>query len=288
MSSIELGLVIDRYASGNAKRTTDSLIRRASSCIQLTAESVANIETARMLPRGILAVGGEATIRRIVQTMVDASEIRPIALLGGGTNNVLYHSLLEAGQAMPIAKFLWAVGNNCFPASFALRPGLIGRRAFVLHAGLGNFEQSVGWAIKNSRGLAPRKFRPLLSHSIGLALACLLKDDQLPPLDLYTISPRLGKRTLFPEQAHQGDSITHAWIETGTHQETRRKLIKTALYWRFGKHPDCVKLEQAASFKINSDINTLWLEGDNVPNQQKPPFSIRRWEHAIPVVAIDY
>ncbi len=281
--NIELGIYVDPYASPRAKQEARDIAERAGgNCIELTPPFKDK------LPKGIFIAGGDGSIRKVIQFIVDSDPEKPIpiGLLGGGTNDAMRHALLLGKQHMTGPGFLQHIQKG-FPSSTLIKPGLIGKEVFVRDVGLGSFEQNVGRANEALNGYSPRIVRVPIAYLLGLTQTILTQPEALAPLDIYTISPNIGRKHIFPQQTYQGDLITHAWIDEESRLKTVAALVKTAILWQFNIPSDAVKTKQRTRFDLESSPANLWFQGDTIPNTQQGPLVIKRWEKAIPIVAID-
>lgn len=199
-------------------------------------------------------------MREICQWMHDRGEVRPVGLLPGGSQNVLYHVLQELGLKSDIKTFLEKTSDD-YPEDQKLRPGMINDLVFVNHAGLGNFEQHLGRFNARLRSL-PNGYRPLVSAVLSVAAAILYPDGNRELLNLYTITPRIGQVLAFPDQELLSNALTHAWID-GL----------------------CIKQLQSYCCRDETRGYSIWLDGDTIPYELQGAV-IKRAPLGIPMVAI--
>lgn len=286
----EIGLYIDNYASSRSQGVARKI---ADECRSTSVVLVPSFSGVGNLPHGILITGGEGSIQRIIQYMVESNQVRPIGLLGGGTHNTLRHSLQKAGKTLSSGEFRFNCAGegerlHLSPDHYALiQPGLLGSLPFITRVGLGNFEQGIGQTRESLRNYPfPRKVKSEVAYVVGLIKASLANKHDSPPFDMYTISPSLARKIIFPHQSYEDDSVTHTWIKAESRMERIRALLKTALCWELGKPSEYVQVEQARRFEVRSLPNDIWIDGDIQPNIQRPSVVVKRSEQVIPIVAI--
>lgn len=209
-------------------------------------------------PKRLIVRGGDGSIREICQWMHDRKEIRPVGILPGGSQNVLYHALMDLGLKANIKAFLEKSLDD-YPEEQRLRPGMINDRVFVNHVGLGHVEQQLGRLNARLR-LLPNGCRTLVATLFSLATASANPGKNF--LNLYTITPRIGPVLAFPEQRLLNDELTHAWIRGGRIRQLRGS-------W----------------FQDTTVGNYVWFDGDTRYYSQQEVL-ITRASYGIPVVAI--
>ena len=283
MAVIELGIFVDKHASTKARKQAEQIVD-GRKCIEIDLRFISG---AHRLPPGIPIAGGDGSIRNVVQDMVNKNQVRPIGLLGGGTNDALYNSLRAEGQGMPYREFHWkTLAREPFDPKALIKPGLVGNQAYVMEVGFGQFEQSIGEANQSLNGYSPRRIRVPIAYFLGF-IKTISQPDGLTPVNIYTTSPRMGRKHVFPQQTHHADLITHAWMEAQG-QERIVSLAKTAFLWSLSKPSPYVRTEQKTEFEVDLAPKNLWINGDIIPNKQKSPLLISRWEQTIPIVPITY
>ncbi|KKQ76773.1 hypothetical protein A3B42_02620 [Candidatus Daviesbacteria bacterium RIFCSPLOWO2_01_FULL_38_10] len=118
MAVLELGI----YANPHAPKP---IIERATGMLWLlpAGHSFCDIippsRIYQPFPRRIILAGGDGSIRSFLQMMHDRKEVRPVGLLPGGSQNVLYHQLENLGLKMTAREFLERSPNR------RLRPGMM-------------------------------------------------------------------------------------------------------------------------------------------------------------------
>lgn len=231
-------------------------------------------------PKRLIVRGGDGSMREICQWMNDRGEFRPIGLLPGGSQNVLYNALLELGLTSDVKAFLEKETDD-YPEDQILRPGMVGNLVFVNHVGFGHFEQHLGEYNKRLRFL-PNGRRTLVAALISLVRAACHPNRKEDILNLYTITPTIGQIPAFPEQNLLDGNLTHARV-VGV-----RSLVTTLLYWQMGKAaPDKIMPQlSGSSFAVPPTGNYIWLDGDTVPYVFQEGTLIRRASYGIPMVAI--
>lgn len=247
------------------------------------------------LPGKIIVIGGEGTIRDVIQDMVDKDDVTPLGIVAGGTNNVLYRTLLANGNSMGLSDFM-EYDTDELARRFSFRPGLFEQSAFTNQVGLGIFEQSQGTSNEKLRGVLrgklPGRSRLFAASFKALLTALTQGSDTLAELDLYSLTPFVGSKKLFPDQDPNGDLITHAHILGNSKTQRMRYLTIVAASWALGKIPPPNTLEMEQDYSFTADIShspAIWLDGDTKPlHSEKREVVITRWNKAIPVVAITY
>lgn len=231
-------------------------------------------------PNRVILVGGDGSIGSFLQMMYDREAVRPVGLLPGGSQNVLYNALFELGLKSDVGTFL-KKGLDEYTEDQKLRPGMIGDLVFTNHAGLGRFEQNLGRFNAKLRFL-PNGRRTLVSALLSLALAALNPNSGKEVLSLYTITPRIGQVPAFPDQRLLSDSITHARVRN------LRALVQTMVYWQKGESaPNEVMTQyQYHQFADVARGDSVWVDGDTIPYPRQAGALIRRAPYGIPMVAI--
>lgn len=234
-------------------------------------------------PNRVIVAGGEGSIRTILQIMHDREEIRPVGLLPGGSQNVLYNALFELDLKSDVKAFL-EKGLDEYPEDQRLRLGMINDRVFINHVGLGRFEQYLG-EFNNRLRFLPNGRRTLVAALFSLTFATLDPNSRREILNLYTIVPVIGQVPAFPDQRLLSDTLTHARIERAG------SLIRTLFYWQRGKPAPngAITQYQYSRFADIATGNSIWLDGDTIPYmlQDMPQGAlIKRTPYGIPIVAM--
>lgn len=229
-------------------------------------------------PRRIIVAGGDGSVREILQWMQDRGEVRPVGLMAGGSQNVLYHALMELGLKTSINTFLEKNPDD-YPEDQRLKPGMVGDLVFVNHAGLGRFEQHLGEFNRRLRLLRNGQ-RPFVCALFSLA-ASLNPNGRKDFLNLYTITPTIGQLRAFPEQKLLGNGITHAKVSSV------RGLVQTMIYWQRGQSAPNRAMHQSTytRFEDTTGNSSIWLDGDTSAYPRQAVL-ITRTPYGIPVVAI--
>lgn len=205
-------------------------------------------------PKRLIVRGGDGSVREICQWMHDRGEVRPIGLLPGGTQNVLYHALMELGLKASIKTFLEKTLDD-YPENQRLRPGMANDLVFVNHVGLGRVEQHLGRLNARLR-LLPNGYRTLVATLLSLAAASLHPGKDF--LNLYTITPSIGQLRAFPDQRLLSNALTHV-----------RGIRQISGF----------------CFEDEATGNSIWLDGDTLPYSRQTVL-VKRTPYGIPVVAI--
>lgn len=235
-------------------------------------------------PQKFIVDGGEGSNWVLIQEMFRRGlQIRPIGLMGSGTQNVLFEILKKAGRTMTIDEFREAPADK-IPG---FRPGQVGGSAlFNNQFAIGAYERQNG-EFNKALGFFPKGIRPMLVRGMAGMSAVLSSDTKI---DMYSVVPRIGKVEAFPKQDPFGPNITHAWIEG---KNPSIKLAKVLFLWWRNKIPpeglsqNLLRTEQAPNFDyVKSFTPTAWVDGDTMKNPAIGFLHIRRTNFEIPMVAI--
>lgn len=281
--SKETGFFIHPYADGKTQEQARQIQTEIPGSF-LTQE-LADIEKTS---GPIIIVGGDGSIRRVMEVVYKNSQLdRQLATLGGGTNNVLYKALIKAGAALSLESFL---DSDTSKKRYLLNPGVFGdNQVFTVAVGVGHFEKDAGSFLERFRAYAPRGWRPdiaSIASAFSTAVA-MVKNPNFRPIDLVSVSPDFGSVTLFPQQELHSTLLTHAWIEEKG-IEGVRNLFLTLLYWRTGGEPpqSILQTEQANEFTLLNHDSTLWVDGDTFFRRNHGNVLVSRAAQALAISAI--
>lgn len=252
----ELGIFIHPYSDPPAQRKARAINDALPSSFR--TQEIADLSTARR----ILVVGGDGSLRRVMQFVYDEEALETqIGILGGGTNNVIHKELIRNGVTHSLEDFLDSDQGK--DEHLLFRPGLFGNQVFTATVGVGQFENMAGSYLEKLRAYTPRRLRFKISSLFSLVSMMARENPNLLPLDLVSTSPNFGSVTLFPQQELHSSLLTHAWIEEKGF-EGLRKLLVTLFCWQTGIKPpkSALKTEQATSFELSNPGSTLWADGD--------------------------
>lgn len=260
MAEFELGVYANDFAPKPIRRKARDMIRllpAGQSFYTVIPRHIENFSDAKR----IIVVGGEGSIRRVVQMMHDREVVRPVGLLPGGSQNVLYKTLRKLGLQLDAKTFLEKTLHD-YPEDRSLRPGMINDRIFVNHVGLGSLEQQLGRfnAILRFLPNGCRTFAAVPHSLVYAVLDTIISRRRF--LNLYTISPRIGQILAFPDQELLSDTLTHVWVG--------------------GRR---IRQLQRFCFKDRMAGNCIWIDGDTTPYSQQEVL-ITRASYGIPMVAI--
>ena len=227
--------------------------------------------------------GGDGSLRRVVQSLIDSESRAPVGLEKRGTNNVVWNELKELGYSMSAEEF--ADTDPTDPRFCRFRPARFGNVVFCSDVGFGQFEQEVGRITERIRSW-PKLFRSILPV-LG-SLRSLQRLDNLDILNIYSTAPNIGPYRVFPNQHLESNTLTHAWIEGDSHSQKMGRLYLTLLYWRLGKIPSQNILRTTKSNVFYQDFNNgeLWIDGDYLSTEQSGKFVIERVNIPISITAI--
>lgn len=278
MAERRLGIYKNHHASREALKLVDSLRKAGALCI----DTPKKLEELKVLPERMLVAGGDGSVGMVIQEMFNRREYRPLAILGGGTQNVLYNEHILNGQVMSVIDFIAASDEEL--AQFSFRPGIMGTSVFINQIGFGSYEQADGMLNQHLRPI-PKSIRTFFVRGTALCIASLSDGRKI---DIYSIVPRIGRVLAFPEQ-QLDTGISHGWIEDG--KGGSRRMVGTLNSWRNiegkgpnGPLPEFVKIEKGESFSVLTP-RTIWKDGDTVsiiPGY----FRIGRANFSVPVVAL--
>lgn len=278
MSELRLGIYRNPYAGSEVLKIVKGLEKAGALCIN----SLKELEDLKVLPQRMMVAGGDGSVGAVIQEMFDRRECRPLGILGGGTQNVLYNEHLLNQRAMNIIEFLTASPDEL--AKFSFRPGIMGRIVFINQIGFGSYEQADGMLNQHLRPI-PKSIRTFFVRGTALCIASLSDGRKI---DIYSIVPRIGRVLAFPEQQFD-TGISHGWIEDG--ERGSRKLVGTLNSWRNiegkglnGSLPEFVKIEKGESFSVLTP-RTIWKDGDTV-SIVPGYFRIGRTDFSVPVVSL--
>lgn len=284
ISSYEIGLYINPYSQKEAQRVIFPLLERKD----IHAQYIPAAEKLAELPKKLVVVGGEGTNRMVIQEMYDRGQYRPIAVVGGGTNDVLYHYLLKTGRVMTIAEFL-ATPADKFPDRFLYRPGLAkdakgNNVIFNNQIGFGNLDVAVG-----DVNAAIRRFPPQtrIKGAKGLlaAIPAVIQKGKL--IDVYSVARNIRNQDVFPRQDQFGDFVTHAATSGNIFQRVNDLVVIRDSYKQNRIPPENIlSVRQGIIFSHDAHTKKVWLDGDTIDNPFKWTIEIGRAEVAIPIFAL--
>lgn len=280
MKRVELGIFIHPYSAPEIQKRAH-LIKERHPDSFLTQE----LKDLQGNLGSILIAGGDGSVRRVIQSLYDGEDLKPIGLLGGGTNNVLYKNLVRAGIVLSVEDFL---DSRPKKEEHLFLPGLFDdNHVFTITVGAGHFEKMVGLSHEKLRAYTPGALRRRISPLISLLPAMIRHNPNLLPLDLISTSPNFGSASLFPKQELHSSLLTHAWIEEkGLRGFTR--LLLTLFYWQTGKEPpqSLLQTEQASSFEVLNPDSILWVDGDTLLKRASGNILVSRASRAVAITAI--
>ncbi len=240
------------------------------------------------LPERVIVVGGEWSIRRVVEKMYRSGELRPVGVVGGGTHDVTHRLLLGEELALSLDKFM-SMGDDEFPEQYGYRPGEFDGKIFNNHVGAGGYERAVGRANRLFDSLRiPRRPGSNLAQYAGLFLMTHQANGKYA-LNIYSVSPNIGSFRVFPKQDFHGSSLTHVSIEGQSAAERLIKLLLTLSFWRLGRQPPQTILQTkfANKFNLSFDGESLWIDGDTEENRHRGgEIAVGRKAKAIVLAAI--
>lgn len=260
MSNVyEIGLYINRYSQVEAQRVVFPLLVKKDTY----ADYIPMVKRMDELPPKLIVVGGERSIRTVTKEMYRRGQLRPLGILGGGSTNVLYEYLRSTGREMTLQQFR-EIPPDKFDPKFYFRPGIAKDEKgeieeFNIQMGNGMYEIFSGLSNELLRFIPPQ-FRPFSSRTLAYVPAIIRKGNTL---DLYSLSPNIGRVRAFPEQDLFGSDITHARIE-GSRIDQARKLTTTLVLWQFHQRPpkEILRIDKGVIFEDHIHSDSAWFDGD--------------------------
>lgn len=244
------------------------------------------------LPQLAIVAGGEGSVRQVVEIAYRQKSVPTVGILGGGSNNVMFTRLSELGLSAAEEE-LPAFLDGEIPREFLFRPGVLkgddGEEIVLFnnHVGLGAYERAVGTANEKLRFLPRQHHRSFASRlgAVALAIKPVLKGEE--PLDVYTVSPKIGSTNAFPDQSLHGEDLTHAWVE-GDRFQKLVKLLLTLFAWQQNTRPPSriLQTERRRKFKSKIVRDSVWIDGDTVATEPQEHVVFMRSSRAIPLFAI--
>ncbi len=282
----EIGLYINSSANSQATGLVYSLTGS-----EVFKDDIPFSQPLEMLPNKLIVAGGERSIRTVTLAMYRRGQLRPLGILGGGSTNVLFEYLISTGREVTLQQFLDTSADK-FDPKFYFRPGIARNEKeeieeFNIQMGTGMYERFSGQSNEILRMIPPR-FRPFTSRSLAYIPAIIRTGDTL---DIYSLSPNIGRVDAFPGQDLFGSDLTHARIE-GDRFEQARKLTATLVFWQFHKRPpkEILRIDKGIIFEDHIRSDSAWFDGDVEKHRLKlhGTVIISRVEPklAIPVMAI--
>ncbi|MBI2086289.1 hypothetical protein HYT74_03025 [Candidatus Daviesbacteria bacterium] len=276
MSAVELRVIVNPHSSKSSKDQASKIARMNGSPLH-TINSGPNVSSQK-----IIVAGGDGSVRAVLESVYRSEVTKPVGILAGGTNNIIYSILKKSGKVLPASEF---VNSDEFPDDLGFRPGIFQERLFLLHVGLGSFEQLIGSTNEYFRGYLPRKLRPRAAYLCALSKV-FNQSDSPHILDVYSTTSHLGYENAFPSQQFHGGLLTRAWIESGSKREEFMKLFFCLVAWQLHLRPpsSILSIKQKDLFNTENSPFEAWFDGDNLP--VKSGSEIRRLDFVIPLVAI--
>jgi len=172
-------------------------------------------------------VGGDGTLRLAINSLYAEKKFdTPIIAFPGGTCNSFYHALVDSGTVISKDNFFKEIDASFFQP---FRPGLLGDKLFIVDVGVGTCEPLIGVINEKLRkNFNIGRLRPQLSALISWFSQITKGYEDLPPFDLYSVSPFFGTKKMFSEQSLFDNLITHVSVEA---KNKNQALIKS--FWAF-------------------------------------------------------
>lgn len=279
----EVGIFKNEHARKEALQNVVGIIGK-----KLHGNTIPFSEEIAELPDRLIVVGGERSVRTMVQEMSDRKQWRPVALAGGGAHDVTFNELRKVGRTMTVEEFVETPVDE-FPEELLYHPGegvMVGEEygeIFNNHIGLGKYEEASGDMNEVLRFLPPL-LRSLAARSLAAPIAVIRSGERV---DIYSVSSHIGYVNAFPEQELQGSDITHAWID-GNDLEQAAKLAITLVLWQAKMRPPETVLHTERRYIYNATTNAenVWIDGDTLPNPLHGEVTIKRSDSAFPIVAL--
>lgn len=280
----EIGLYINPYAQPEAQRVVFPLLENKAT----HAVYIPMAEKLGELPPKLIVVGGEGSNRAVIQEMYDRGQYRPIGIVGGGTNDVLYHHLLKTGRVMTIREFLDTPADQ-FPERFLYRPGLardlVGNNViFNNQIGFGNLDVTVGVVNASIRRFPPQT-RIKGAKGLLAAIPAVIQKGKL--IDVYSVARNIRNQDVFPHQDQFGNFITHAATAGNIFQRVNNLVVIRDTYQQNRIPPENIlSVRQGIIFSHDAHTKKIWLDGDTINNPFEGMVEIGRADVAIPIFAL--
>lgn len=274
-SHCEIGLYINPRAGSGAKRLVEHLIRDS----RVSVDSIPFQKSIDRLPSElILVVGGERSVGTVTREIYRHGENPTLGIVPGGSGNVTFKNLERHGNMVSVNEFIEGSQEGVVP----FRSGQLGKEIFNNQVGFGAYERATG-SLNEALRFMPSGMRTILSKILATVPA-VIGDETI---NMYSVSPYIGRVRAFPEQDFFGDSVTHGQI--GGAQKAQ-KLAMTLMLWQMGLAdfvPDEL-FHRTQSERFTPDIQSadIWIDGDTSRNPYRGEVEIRRLDRGIRMVGL--
>lgn len=270
----EIGLYINPRAGSGAKRLVEPLINDP----RVFVDSIPFQKTIDSLPLRLIVVGGERSVITVAGEIYRRGENPTLGIVPGGSGNVTFNNLERHGNIVSVSEFI--DGSQAGVVIF--RPGQIGEEIFNNQVGFGAYEQATG-SFNEALRFMPDRMRTML-YKILATVPAVFSDE---PINMYSVSPYIGKVRAFPEQDFFGNSITHGQIRG---EQKAPKLAMTLMFWQMGLAdyvPDALfHRTQRERFTADIQSSDIWIDGDTSRNPYQGEVEIKRIDRGISVVGL--
>ncbi len=217
-SSYEIGLYINPRARSGVKRLVKHLINDP----RVLADSIPFQKPVDSFPPKLIVVGGERSVRTVTGEIYRRGENSTLGIVPGGSGNVTYNNLERHGNIVSVHEFIEGLQTGVV----TFHPGQISGEIFNNQVGFGAYERVSGFLNETLRFL-PDGMRTVLSKIFATVPAVFSEEM----INMYSVSPYIGKVRSFPQQDFLGNSVTHGQIGG---KLKAQKLAMTLMLWQMG------------------------------------------------------
>jgi len=233
----------------------------------------------------VMAIGGDGTVRKGAQALVDTQRNVPLCIMPNGTNNVTFHDVCKTGLVIHLSDLHDRLTDG---QEIGLRvyPGMTNNIVFTVDAIFGCCGRMLPEYNKKLRRHVPSSVRRPFSAALTLwhALRSMHSDELL--LDLYTISGFFGHNKLFPDQNINDENITNLRIDSGNLRRLAMLgLGMIALGLGIPQMLEQIPWEQKHMFETNYSVTDFSANGSRLTQPQNT-VKIYRSASPIHIVAV--
>lgn len=227
-----------------------------------------NNDIIKQIPERVIIIGGDGTIRSTVTWLMLHDEYPLLAIVGGGSGNIL-KTILNAQKAITPVEELF---DHAKTVSF--KPGLMETESgeqscFVIGAGFGAFERKYAMAMEDIRVTTFQT--PFKIYIAGLlALKRQVEEKETPILKTYSTSELVGLFKVFPREKVNLESQGLGLVEISEKDAAKAigKFVISLCCWKLGINPppSYVSMQYATRFShdITRTVTSVNVDGDLV------------------------
>lgn len=282
----ELGVFINPHARKKLIKGAKELARETG-IVPNYCPSSPTKEIVGELPRKAILVGGDGFVRACIEEFYKREELGFIVVVPGGTTNLLYHSLIEAGKIISPEEFLDADKPR---GEFLLRPGTVEKTIFMSTAGFGGFEEKLAVWSEKLRNPVSKRYNHYLSGITALVTS-YYRQPNSSLLDFVFTGPSFsGLFQVSQEQKLHSELLERVVIAAKSRGLAALKFITALLYWKMKLTPpkSLINIERAELFLIGHNSQGLNLDGGPIIFTNKPgaTYEVKRHKTPIPIAAL--